>query len=152
MRTSEVSREVGAPAETVWQVMTDLENSPHVISAIERVERLDGNEGFGVGTRWRETRTMFGKQATEEMEVTAVTPGRSYTVEAESRGARYVSTLGVEPLATDRSQVSMAFGAEPQGVLAKVFSATVGRLFDGATRKALESDLDDIASAAERRS
>lgn len=44
----------------------------------------------------------------------------------------------------------MTFGAQPQGIVAKVMSATIGRLFMGATRKALRKDLDDIAAAAER--
>jgi hypothetical protein len=35
--------------------------------------------------------------------------------------------------------------------MAKVMGATVGKLFENATRKALAQDLDDIAAAAEAR-
>jgi hypothetical protein len=42
----------------------------------------------------------------------------------------------------------MSLRAEPQGAFAKIMSATLGRLFMGATRKALEKDLADIGSAA----
>ncbi len=145
-----VRRDVDAPADAVWQVMTDLERSPQVVSAIGEVERLDSGDGFGVGTRWRETRQMFGREATEEMEVTAVEPGRCYTVEADSRGAHYTSTMRVEPVDERRSRVSMVFAGEPDGLVSKVFATTIGKLFEGATRKALQSDLDDIARAAEQ--
>jgi carbon monoxide dehydrogenase subunit G len=145
-----VSRDVAAPPARVWDIVTDLDRSADVISGIDSVERLDGGGAFGVGTRWRETRTMFGRQATEGMSVTAMEPGRSYTVEADSRGAHYRSTVGVEPRGADASHLSMTFAGEPSGAVAKVLAATVGRVFDRATRKALARDLDDIAAAAER--
>ena len=147
-----MEREVAAPAEAVWAVMTDLDSSPDTLSGVDAIERLDGGGELRVGTRWRETRTLMGRQATEEMEVTALEPGRSYTVEADSSGAHYRSVLAVEPLGTDRSRLSMTFGGEPSGMAGKLAAATVGRLFQGATRKALERDLADIAQAAERRS
>ena len=144
-----LNRDVDAPAERVWQIITDLEGSERVVSGIGDVQILAGEDEFGVGTRWRETRTMFGKQATEEMEVTALAPGCSYDVEAESHGVRYLSTHTVEALGDGRCRLSMTFGAEPQGTMARVMAATMGRLFVGATKKALRRDLDDIAAAAE---
>lgn len=144
-----VSREVAAPAERTWSVATDLDRAEHVLSAVIAVERLDGAGACSVGTRWRETRRMFGREATEEMEVTAIEPGRAYTVEAESHGAHYVSTLTVEPMG-ERSRIEMTFDGRPTGRVARILAATVGRLAAGATRKALTQDLADIAAAAER--
>jgi hypothetical protein len=43
----------------------------------------------------------------------------------------------------------MSFGAEPIGSAAKVMAATIGRLFESATKKAFARDLDDIAAVAE---
>ena len=96
MKPIRVERSVSAPPERVWAIVTDLERSPTVIEGIDRVERLDGGAGFGVGTRWRETRTIFGKEATEVMEIAAVEPGRSYVATANSRGMRYRTEVGVE--------------------------------------------------------
>ena len=139
---------VATPAR-VWEVLTDLDNATARISAIKKVERLDGGSGFEVGTSWRETRTMFGKKATEDMTVTEVDPGRSYKTEARSHGAHYLSTHSVDPI-EGGSRISMKFGAEPTGTIAKIFSVTIGRLFDNFTRKALVKDLVEIAAAAEK--
>ena len=143
-----VERAVAAPPSVVWGIITDLDRSAGVIASITAIERIDEGTGFGVGTRWRETRTLFGRQATEVLEVTAIEDGRSYTVEADSRGAHYRSVLSVEPDGAG-SRLSMSFEAEPSGTVAKLMAATIGRLFEGSTRKALKQDLDDIAAAAE---
>lgn len=149
MRELVVVQDSSATPENVWRVLTDLDAAASTISAIEKVERLDDGAGFGVGTTWRETRTMFGKTATEDMTVTALDPGRSYTTEARSHGALYRSTHRVEPI-EGGSRITMAFGAEPTSTISKIFAFTIGRLFDSYTRKALAKDLTDIAAAAER--
>ena len=119
-----------------------------VVEAIEVVERLDDGAGFGLGTTWRETRTMFGKKATEDMEVTEYEEGVRYATAAESHGSKYFSEIRVEAVGTG-SRITMSFRGEPQTALTKAMDATIGRLFMGATRKALAKDLDDISAAAE---
>ncbi len=150
MRQLTVSGTIDAPPERIWGIVTDLDGWVATISGIERVERLDGGTDFAVGTRWKETRTLFGKQATEEIEVVDVEPGRSYTTAAESAGVRYRSTVRVEPSGSG-GRLTMGFAAEPQGLVGRLLGATLGRAFEGATRKALERDLADITAAAEAR-
>lgn len=151
MTNLEVSRDVSASAGVVWAVMTDIENAEDTISAIQSIVILSEPQAFDVGTRWRETRTMFGKQATEEMWISSVDPGASYVAEAESNGAKYTTTMKVVATGERSSRVSMSFGAKPTGTMAKVMGATLGKLFENATRKALAQDLDDIAAVAEAR-
>ena len=148
MATLEVTHDIKADAKAVWSIATGMDDWVDVIEAIESVERLDDGERFGLGTTWRETRTMFGKKATEVMEVTEFDDGRRYATAAESHGSKYFSEISVEP--TDGgSRITMGFRGEPQATLAKVMDLTVGRLFIGATRKALARDLADIGAAAE---
>ena len=144
----EISRQVAATPEHVWDVIADVANSAHVIGAIDSVELLAGPSPVELGTTWRETRTMLGRQATAEMTVTAVDPGRSYTVRAHSAGTDYESRVSVAP-AGDGAVLAMTLGATSTSTQGRLLSATVGRLFVGATRKALEQDLADIAAVAE---
>ncbi len=148
MTSIEVTRPVNAPPERVWKILTDLETAESVISGILSIERLDGGSGFGVGTRWRETRKIMGKEATEEMEVTAVKPGRSYETKAGNAKVEYVSTMFVKPRGGG-AVVGMTLAARPKTTATRILSATVGRLFTGATRKMIAKDLEDIAAWAE---
>lgn len=145
----QVEQEVRAPVERVWAIITDLARSPEVMSGLDEVEILAGGEQFGVGTRWRETRTMFGKKATEDMQIVAVEPGRSYDVVAESHGSRYESSLTVVPSVSGSCVLTMTFQGVPTSTASRVLGATLGRLLVAPTRKAIERDLADLAAAAE---
>ncbi len=149
MSTVTTRRTIQAPAERVWALATDIPGSAETMSGINRIEML--SEGaFGPGTRWRETRTMFGREATEEMWVGTVDPGRSYTVEAESHGARYRSTFTFTAVTPRQTEVVLEFGAQPQGTVAKVLAKVTGPVASRSVAKALQQDLDDLAAAAER--
>jgi uncharacterized membrane protein len=148
MRDVEVRRHVAAPVERVWAVATDLAGAPQVVRGIDAVEVLTPGQ-FGVGTRWRETRWMLGRSATEEMTVTAVEPQRSYTTEAAHPGVRYVSTVAVAPDG-EGSELTLTFGARPTSTGTRLLAAATGPLGRRAVAKALEKDLTDLAAAAER--
>ncbi len=140
-----VSREISVSPEALWELITDLERSPNVISAVTSIERLDSGMGFEIGTKWRETRVTFGREASEDLEVTDMDPGRSYTVETDSG---YRSVISVDPSPTG-SVITISLGTESAGPVSKVLAGTIGKLFEGGTRQALVQDLDDIADAAE---
>ena len=144
-----VCRTIEAPFERVWEVATDIAGSGQTLSGVERVEMLSEGD-FGVGTRWRETRTMLGRQATEVMWVTDVDTGRSYTVEAQSHGARYLSTLTFTTTSPERTEVAHRFEAQPLSMATKVLTKLTGPLAARPVTKALQKDLDDLAAAAER--
>jgi len=148
MSTVNVSHEVSAPPEAVWSIVVGIDEWVETVEAIEIVERLDDGEGFGLGTTWRETRTMFGKQATEDMTVTEFDEGARYATAAESHGSKYFSEIRVDPTVAG-CRLSMSFRGEAQTTFAKIMDATAGRFFLGATRKALAKDLADIGAAAE---
>lgn len=142
-----VLRPISAPPETVWAVFTDLGNSVERLSAVDAVEVF--TEGpFRVGTRWRETRTMFGREATEEMEVTAVEPERSYTVEAASHGSHYTSQFHFAPTEAG-TDVTFSFSSESHGAM-RFVSAVMWPLLKGKMTKELRRDLDDLAVYCER--
>ena len=143
-----VQRNIAAPPERVWSVITDLPGSPQNITSIDAVDIVEG-DGFDVGTTWNETRTMFGKSVTERMEVTAIDEPNSYVVESDSRGTHYVSTFTLAADGDSGSVLTMSFSGEPSGTASRLFASVMARMFASATRKAIEQDLADIAAAAE---
>lgn len=147
----EITVKVNAPAEVVWRLITDIDGAPERISAIQSVERLDDLPEFGIGTRWRETRTMFGRTASEEMVVTEIEPGLSYLTEANNHGVQYLSRMQIEPTAPDACTLTMHFDAKTSGFLNKTLGALVGRMMMSTTKKVIKQDLDEIAIAAERK-
>ncbi|WP_109471548.1 SRPBCC family protein [Ornithinimicrobium cavernae] len=146
-----VSRIIETTPERVWEVLTDLDRAPETLTGVTDVQRLTDGP-YAVGTRWRETRTMFGKKSTEEMWVTASDPWRRSEIHAESSGAHYVTEFLLAPLDDGaRTELTVRFAAEPVGPSAvqKALMAVLGGVATRATRKALEQDLADIAAAAE---
>lgn len=152
VRTVEASRTVAATPDAVWSVLTDLDNAADNIRAIRKVERLAG-EGYAVGVRWRETRKMFGAEATEEMEVTGVDAPTSTTVGSLSHGIYYTTEFRCE-LDGDATVLTVVFAGEPreQTFFQKLGWGVFGAGGMSASRKALIADLDDIAHAAESQS
>ncbi|WP_338672372.1 SRPBCC family protein [Streptomyces sp. SCSIO 30461] len=152
MTTKSVSVEqrIAAPAAHVWEAMTDLRGMDRVLSGVERVEVLTDGP-FREGTRWRETRRMLGKEATEEMYVTASEPPGRYVVEADSQGAHYVSEFTLQPLGPETTVVRMTFSAVPPGGAMGLLAKVLGGLGARAVRKAIARDLADIAAAVEGR-
>jgi uncharacterized protein YndB with AHSA1/START domain len=59
--------------ERVFQALTDLESAARWMPGHVGIERV-GDVQQGVGMRWRETRRIFGKESTEEFEVTHYHP------------------------------------------------------------------------------
>jgi len=148
MKTVTVHQPCTAPVDVVWAVATDLANVPDAIGGISSTEvHTDGE--FGVGTRWTETRVMYGKQASETMTIIDVEPGRSYTAEAESSGMRYVTSWQITPRA-EGSEIVMTFGGEPTGTVGRVMSKAMA-FMTRSVEKAMRQDMADLAAAAERR-
>jgi len=137
--------------EAIWKVITDMDRWTDTISAIEEIEILERPESGLVGLKWKETRTMFGKTATEVMWITEAVENKSYDVRAASHGMIYNSRLSI--FEEEGKQIlRMDFGGEAQTFMGKLMSATMGWMFKGATEKALRQDLEDLKAAIEKTS
>ena len=78
----EVQTLINAPRDRVWKIISDIDKSVDVISGIEKIEVLENPDAGLVGFKWRETRTMFGKQATEVMWITEAEENAYYQTRA----------------------------------------------------------------------
>ena len=134
--------------EAIWAVVTDIENAAKTINGIEEVEILEQPENGLVGLKWRETRTLFGKTATEEMWITESVDNEFYKVRAESHGFIYISTVSISAQ-NGSNTLTMTHDSKPQGFMAKLMSIPMGFVFKSVARKAFLEDLNDIKTAVE---
>lgn len=139
---------IAAPIERVWELFTDFPNAAERIQGISKMEFLEKDGRAEVGMKWRETRVMFGKEATEVMWITDLQPNRSYVVEAESHGVHYTSTYTFTPT-NGGTQVTLTFGGEPQTFMARVMGAIMAPLMSGSIKKMLLADMEDLKKVAE---
>lgn len=141
------TKHFNAPPEIVWQIMSDLENAANRIDAIVKLEIL--TEGpVGKGTRFKETRIMFKKEATETMEITSWNPPNSYTTEADGCGCHYTSVITCEADG-DGTMVTMTFQAEAISTFGKIMSALTGWMMKGACAKMFDKDLENLKTFVE---
>lgn len=146
----EVALTVDAPRQHVWHTVSDIEHAASTISAIEKIEVLERPSDGLLGLKWRETRRLFGKTATETMWVTEVDDCSYYATEARSHGSIYRTKIHL----ADRdggTRMSITFGAEAQTLGARVMSIVFGFLMNRSIKKALLQDLQDLKQAAESR-
>lgn len=146
MPSLEISSAIAAPSHTVFALFTDLEHAAEHIGAIQKLELLTPGP-MRKGTRFRETRVMFGKEATEEMEVVDFVPGQSYTVAAGSCGARFTSRFDFRAEGGG-TRVEMRIEAVPVSWFAKLLSPLSGLMMKSC-KKAFEKDLEDLKAVAE---
>ena len=145
-----MTKRVAAPVDMVFDIATDIEHAAEHIRGIDKIERLTPGP-VGVGTQWRETRTMMGRQDTEMLEVIAFDRPHSYTIGCDSCGAYFKSTFRFTPIGNE-TDVTLEVDLEARSVFARLM-APIGRMMFNATmRKCLEADLEDIKQVAESKS
>jgi carbon monoxide dehydrogenase subunit G len=137
----QLSRHVAGSPEAVFDLFSDLARAAERVSGITSLELLTDGP-VGVGTRFRETRLMFGKPATEEMEVTVFERPRRYTIECHAHGTHTVSVFSLVA-AGDGTDLTVDLSTTPTTLGAKLF-APIAKMFMGTMRKCIESDLDDL--------
>jgi hypothetical protein len=142
--------EINSTKEKIWSVITDIENSPDVISGIKKVEILAEPEDELVGLKWRETRTIFGKTATEDMWITEAAENKYYKVCAESHGSRYKTNFYISEN-NGSCILKTEFISEPISLFSLLLSNAIGFLFKKSTEKALKQDLIDIKKFLEKK-
>lgn len=136
------SIDIAAPVADVFALFADLPNATR-IPGIVRVEMLTPGP-VRKGTRFKETRKFMGKEATEELEVTAFDAGRSMSVGCTSHGATHGTRFDFVP-AGGGTRVLVEYVLEPHSFMAKMS----GGLMMGAIRKCIDEDIAAIKRAAE---
>lgn len=142
-----VSRKYAAPVERVFAQLSDIENAAGRVPGILKIEMLTDGP-VGVGTRFRETRKMFGKETTETMEFTAFEPNRMYEVGGASCGMDFRTQFHFTPDGGG-TRVDVTMQTQAKTLFAKVMGACCGWMMKGTMKKCLQHDLDAMAAVVE---
>jgi uncharacterized membrane protein len=139
---------INATRERVFEVCSDLRNAPSRIPEITGIEVL-GDGPIGKGTRWRETRLMFGKEHTELLEMAEFRPPEFYAVTAHNCGTDYFTTFDFKADGPETTTVTFAFEGVPTTFVAKLASAIMAPMMKKALMKCIASDLANLKRACE---
>jgi hypothetical protein len=139
-----VSKVIAAPVADTFALFTDLEGYPGRVKGITRVEKLTPGP-VGVGTKYKETRVVFKREATETFEFTAFEPNKRLEMVANSCGAVYRCETRFSPEGAG-TRVDITFDARPVSFFAKLLSP-LARLMMGTMRRCVEEDLNDLERA-----
>jgi len=147
MATIRVSREIAAPVDKVFSMFTDVEHGTDNVSGIKSVEMMT----FGplrLGSRWRETREVLGREDEAEMEITAFEQNHTYTITHHKAGVRVDTVFTFEKVPAG-TKVSVEFGLNPQG-LPPALLAPLEWAIAGKVRDVLSHDLIDLKTSIEK--
>jgi len=147
MGTLTVTRFARAPLELVFRHATDLRNVPNVVPGIRALEVLTDGP-VRVGTRFRETRVVFGREHTETMEVSSFDAPRAYAVVCDSGSTRYESRFSFRPK-DGGTEIEMELTATPLTFFAKVMSVLMKPMMKMMATECAK-DVEAIAAAAEK--
>ena len=135
-----LTRQIDHPPERVFHALTDLDSTGKWMPGFVGIDKLSAGE-FGVGTEWRETRKLFGKEAAEQFEVTRCDPPTHLSIrvdgtKGDSQRGEYLFYYRLEPKG-DGTEVTL--DGAVNGLSGLI--ALVGKLMIGAYKKACTKDL-----------
>ena len=133
-RLFDITVDVAAPPERIWQVMTDVELWPEWTQSVQKVKRLDSGP-FRVGSRARIKQPKFLPAV---WEVTELSPQRGFTWISRSPGVVASAKHRIEPTARgSKVNLSVAYGGLLGGVVAKLLGGITDRylMFEAAGLK-----------------
>jgi uncharacterized membrane protein len=141
-----IVRTIDAPIELVFQTVADIENFSKAVPHITKVEFLTESR-FGLGTRFRETRMMQGKEASTELEGNEFEENARIRLVADSHGTVWDSLFAVE---REGEKVALTLTMEAKAY--KLISKIMNLFIAGFVQKAVEQDMDAVKEYCEQQS
>jgi uncharacterized protein YndB with AHSA1/START domain len=144
MRPIIVTRSIKAPVERVFQTVADIQQFSKAVPRIVKYEFLSAVKS-GVGTRFRETSVMKGKEATTELEVTEHVPNEHVRMVADSHGVVWDSVFTVKP-EQERTELTLAMDARAYKFLPKLMYPLMYSII----AKSIANDMDSVKKFCEQ--
>jgi len=133
-----VTRAIAAPIDRVFDTVADITQFSRAIPHITKVEFLS-EQHSGVGTKFRETRLIKGKETTTELEVTELVNNDRVRLIADSHGTVWDSIFQVGR-AGNGTALTLTMEARSRGLIPRVMT----RLIRGMVQRALEADMNAV--------
>ncbi|NEA24465.1 SRPBCC family protein [Actinomadura bangladeshensis] len=133
----EISVDIDAAPETVWNLLTDVESWPDMTDSIDRVELLD--KPFALSSR---SRVHQPKIPVAIWTVTDLKENESFTWESRSPG---VTTTAIHAMTPTENGVTVRLTLDQKGPLAPVIALLTGRL----TRRYVTMEANGLKAKAE---
>lgn len=136
-------RQIVAPVEAVFDCLSDVRNFEKAVPQIIKVEFLTDRQ-HGVGTRFRETRLMNGKEASTELEVTELEPNRLVRIVSVAGGTEW-DTVFTTAQQSDATLMTMKMAARPMSFLSRFLVPLILPIVS----RAVEADMDAVKEYCE---
>lgn len=127
-------------------MVAHIESFQQALPHITKVEYLTEQQR-GVGTKFRETRVMRGREATTELEVREYEPPNSVRLVSDAGGTVWDTTFRLAEAGAG-TRLSMQMDAIPHKLMARLALPLIGRV----VAKAIESDMDAVKVHCEHHS
>jgi len=106
------------PLEEVFEYASSMEHAPKYMPAVNRMERLTWDE-VGVGSKFRETRWIRGKEVEAEVEIIKFEPNRSFSTKTNSNGLVTIYEYNFEEI-VEGTQVQFKAYVQTKGFMMKL--------------------------------
>ena len=135
MSTITVTKHIEAPKELVFETISDIQNFSQAVPDIKNVEFLT-EQKYGVGTKFKETRDMNGREASTILEVTELVENAHIRLVSDTMGTVWDSVFTVERR-EDGTELTLIMDAKAYKFLPKI----INPLMKSFMKKALEKDM-----------
>jgi len=143
MSRTEITTQIDAPLSLVFDTVAHIENFSKAVPHIVSTEFLSDKQS-GVGTRFREVRTMGGREASNDLEVTEFEENDHVRIVTDSHGAVW-DTLFTVRESGEGTELVMTMDARPYKLLPRLMIP----LTKGMVRKAIVSDMQAVKQYCE---
>lgn len=141
------TRQIHAPRAHVFQCLARVEHFSQAVPHILSVEFLTDSR-YGVGTRFRETREMNGREATTILEVTELVENDRVRMVSEAGGTTWDTLFTVTE--SDGSPIPVTMHMRMEAIPRTLLAHLMVPLILGMVGKAVESDMDAVQAYCER--
>ena len=138
-----VTRTISASIDAVFRTVADITEFSKALPHVVKYEFLSDRRS-GVGTHFRETRLMNGKEATTELEVTEYVENDRVRMVADSHGTVW-DTIFTVASENENTILTMTMDAKAYKLLPKLMNPLV----KGMIKKAVDTDMDLVKSYCE---